>query len=163
MKLSTIFAIFTVSEGKRYVAPDVKLERLRGHIDFVWGKWFQNCALNPNIGDGRKTRFITLVNRVETQYGNCGSDPDATRKRRETEENNPQANDSEEEWDERFRLSRTDKNKAVKQLSNILTRFGKDHLFGCTRGLTSSKIEGKAKKIRDNMLGMGCSNNDRFL
>merc|ERR1712176_1297157 len=104
---------------------------------------------------GRRDRFLDLVDHVEGKYKKCGSDPfvnDATRKRRETD---PEANDSDDEWNDRFRLSKDNREKAVKQLSNILTRFGNDYLTGCKR--TPEKLAARADNIRDKWNDMGCA------
>lgn len=163
MKLATIFAIAALSEArKKPKTPEGEADKLKKHINFVWDKWYQNCHLGPKQ-DAARVRYIRLVDRCLHHFDKCGTYPAVTRKRRD--EDNAQILESsdleticeDEDGDNNcIRLSRTDRGKAVKQLGNILTRWGATYMGNCQTGLTADKIALKADKWRNVLNNKKC-------
>jgi len=152
MKLSTILAIAAVTEAKKPKTAENDAKKLKGLIDFVWNTWYQNCMYrNTKKGktDQPKNRYIGLVDRCLKFYneGSCAA-PVADRKRRDIADiciNEDGENTCE-------RINKGDRAKAVKQLGNILERWGETWISpDCLKGLTQAKISEKAQKWRDNM------------
>jgi len=180
MKLSTIFVVFAAAadaKKKKVKTPEFEAEKLKNLIEFVWGKWFQNCDAKHGQ---RKDRYKTLVDRALDSLDKCrvrrlAADGATVRAihRRDVDEQNPTENksDSEDYWwedDEEEidlaaeRISKTDKVKATKQLANILARWGHNNLAGCgERGLTREKVIGKAKQWKGRLNSMGCAKEGR--
>lgn len=168
MKLATIFAIAALSEAKKAKKPKTpqgEAEKLKKHINFVWDKWYKNCHHGPK-GDAARNRYIKLVDRCVKHYDNCGNDPNADAKsRKRRDEDNAQILQSsdlesiceDEDGDNNcVRLSKDDRGKAVKQLGNILTRWGALYMGNCDTGLTADKIADKADKWRNVLNNKKC-------
>jgi len=185
MKLSTIFVFAAVADAKKKKTPESEIAKLKNLVEFVWGKWFQNCDVKHGA---RKARYQTLIDRCLDSFGKCQvrrlalETGDASSRRRrdenaassepvlakeEKEEEDYWWEEDEEESDDislmQERISKTDKVKAVKQLANILARWGHTNLFGCgERGLTREKVIGKAKQWKQRLNSMGCSKEGRM-
>jgi len=164
MKLSTIFAILTVSDaqkkgGKKVVTHETSATRLKNLIDFVWDKWYKNCHNNPN-GDKARNRYKKLVDRCLKNYKTCGTDPNAGRRRRDAledicvDENGDNAC---------IRLNKDNREKAVKQLGNLLEKWGETYMSECTRGLTTEKIAEKAENWRQKLENKKCHQGTKWI
>jgi len=174
MKLSTIFAIAAVSDARKKpktAASDAN--KMRRNIQFVWDEWYSFC---DNKGrTGRYSRFLKLIDDCQAQVANCGSDPNATSRRRRSDENEeeekePQTHeerkaefyadmeaDTENDNGDLKRLNKEDRRKAVKQMGNILKRYGETYLTGCKKGLNPTRVAAIAKNWSQNLYDMGCA------
>jgi len=173
MKLSTIFAIAAVSDArKKPKTAASEAKKLKRNIQFVWDEWYGFC--NEKELTGRYERFNALVDLSLARVAVCGSDPNATsRKRRSEEEEDDEPQTHEERGAEFFatfeensetdgegtlmRVSKTDRLKAVKQLGNVLKRYAQTYLYTCEKGLKPNRVEKRAKKLSRNMSAMGCA------
>lgn len=174
MKLSTIFAIAAVSDARKKpktAASDAN--KMRRNIQFIWDEWYSFC--DDKGRDGRYKRFLSLIDQAQAQVANCGSDPNATTRRRRSDENEeeektPQTHeerkaefyadmeaDTENDNGDLMRLNKEDRRKAVKQMGNILKRYGETYLVGCTKGLNPARVAAKSKNWSTNLYAMGCA------
>jgi len=169
MKLSTILAIAAVSEAQRK-KPKVKTaeteaNKLKKLIDFVWDKWYQNC--NYRVGgkaDKPRQKYKELVDRMVAwrEQSSCAAEP-AARRRRDLSVAELCINDDGENTCER--INKGDRSKAVKQLGNLVERWGENWISeDCARGLTRTKISNKAQRWRDNLeTKVACHKKDHAL
>lgn len=174
MKLSTIFAIAAVSDARKKpktAASDAN--KMRRNIKFVWDQWYSFCEKNGR--SGRYDRFLKLVDDAQAQVAICGSDPNATTRKRRSDENEeeekiPQTHeerkaefyadmeaDTENDNGDLKRVNKEDRKKAVKQMGNILKRYGETYLTGCTKGLNPTRIATKSKRWSSKLSAMGCA------
>ena len=158
MKLSILFVAAT--NGKKLLEPVDQLTKIRGHIDFVWKQWYGGCNENRSA---KKGRYHAFVDKIELEYleGGCGyfnkdvenGGPAPSRKRREDDEELALTGNTAQEQTE-F-LSKTNKDKAVKQIGMIITRFAEAHLAECTSPF-AGKIAGRAAKWIEKMQRLKC-------
>ena len=148
MKLSLLFVAFV--SAKKDLTPTEQLEKLKGHIDFVWGEWYGNCQAGRET---RRTNFKKLIDRMGKQYTLCGTDAeevDDGRKRRDTDADlcdDPT----------KCRISKVDKSKANKQLGNLMNKFAERYFTTCTKKLTIERVAQKAAKWTASMNRMKCA------
>ena len=65
MKLETLLAIFIVSEARKPKTPKFHIDKLKGHIVFVWDTWFKNCDFKHRK---RRDRFLSLIDRKVKKF-----------------------------------------------------------------------------------------------
>ena len=155
MKLSTLFISAALAQ-KKLLEPPQQLEKLKGHIEYVWKTWYAATPGCENRAE-KKERYLNLIDRIEAQYHDCGyfnpelefgGPPTLSRRRREDTETSDDDKDP--------RLSKDDRAKATKQLGKIMKNFAERYLTQCTRGLTVEKVTEKSIKWIDNMQRMKC-------
>ena len=154
MKLSILFV--AAASAKKLLEPVDQLTKIRGHIDFIWNQWYGACHEKRFA---KIARFHTFVDKIEKEYveGGCGyfdadvenGGPRPSRKRRQADATTTVAPTQEP------RLSKTDKNKAAKQIGMIITRFAEAHLAECTSPF-AGKIAGRAAKWIEKMQRLKC-------
>ena len=160
MKLSILFV--AAASAKKLLEPVDQLTKIRGHIDFVWNQWYGACQAKRGAKIGR---YHAFVDKIELEYveGGCGFfDKDienggprpSERKRRQADEELALTGNTAQEQTE-F-LSKTNKNKAVKQIGMIITRFAEAHLAECTSPF-AGKIAGRAAKWIEKMQRLKCA------
>ena len=166
MKLSILFIAAT--EAKKLLPPVDQLTKIRGHIDFVWEEWYGACD-EKRIK--KRDRFHAFVDKIELAYldGGCGyfdpsvenGGPRPSRKRRDVQT----GVEGEQEVDylvdeecvgDKCRLSKTSKNKAVKQIGDIISRFSQAHMAECTDSF-STKIKKRATRWTLKLQKMKCA------
>jgi len=164
MRLSILFV--AAASAKKLLEPVDQLTKIRGHIDFVWKQWYGACVEKRS----RKIeRFHAFVDKIELEYveGGCGffdkdienGGPRPSRKRRQADEELELTGNTAQEQTEY--LSKTNKNKATKQIGMIISRFAGAHLAECDSTF-ASKIAQRATAWTGKMQKMKCAGGPGF-